>query len=167
MYQSCHTGRKAASSAILLIMRLSYFPVSCISMQNLRFYTLKRYPTPQIVSILGFCCIKFDFFPDFLICTVTVAISPMDSISQILENSSSFVKTWLGFWARKVKRSNSLVVKFFSSPLIHTLLAVLSIFRPRIFIISFSGFRCQSAAHTGQMSLYTATISLGLNGFVI
>ena len=140
MYQSCHTGRKAASSAILLIMRLSYFPVSCISMQNLRFYTLKRYPTPQIVSIYwGFAVLNSIFSRIFLICTVTVAISPMDSISQILENSSSFVKTWLGFWARKVKRSNSLVVKFFSSPLIHTLLAVLSIFRPRISIISFSG----------------------------
>ncbi len=65
----------------------------------------------------------------FLMCTVTVAISPMDSISQILENNSSFVYTWLGFWARKVRRSNSFVVKFFSSPLIQTRRAVLSIFK--------------------------------------
>ena len=47
---------------------------------------------------------------------VTVAISPMDSISQIFEKSSSFVNTWFGFWARNARRSNSFVVKFFSSP---------------------------------------------------
>ena len=33
-----------------------------------------------------------------------------------LENSSSFVKTWFGFWAKNARRSNSFVVKFFSSP---------------------------------------------------
>ena len=83
----------------------------------LYFYTLNRYPTPHIVSIYcGLDVSTSTFSRIFLICTVTVAISPMDSISQILENSSSLVNTWLGFWARKVRRSNSLVVKFFSSP---------------------------------------------------
>ena len=41
-------------------------------------------------------------------------MSPIESISQISLNSSSFVKTWFGFSARKVKRSNSFVVNGFS-----------------------------------------------------
>ena len=67
--------------------------------------------------------------------TVTVAMSPIESISQISLKSSSLVKTWLGFSARNVRRSNSFVVKGFSSPLTNTLLAVLSILIPLISII--------------------------------
>ena len=56
--------------------------------------TLNRYPTPQIVSIYcGFAVLNSIFSRIFLICTVTVAISPIDSISQILLNNSSFVYT--------------------------------------------------------------------------
>ncbi len=43
-----------------------------------------------------------------------------------------------GFSARKVSRSNSLVVNVFSSPFTHTRRAVLSILKPRISMISFS-----------------------------
>ena len=91
-------------------------------------YNLKRYPTPQIVSIYcGFDVSISTFSRIFLICTVTVAISPMDSISQISRKSSSLVYTWFGFSARKVSKSNSFVVNCFSSPFTHTRLAVLSI----------------------------------------
>src|SRR5699024_5920238 len=51
------------------------------------FYTLNRYPTPHMVSIYwGFAVLNSIFSRIFLICTVTVAISPIDSISQILLN---------------------------------------------------------------------------------
>ena len=48
------------------------------------------------------------------------------------------VNTWLGFSARKVRRSNSLVVNVFSTPFTNTLLAVLSILIPLISTMSFS-----------------------------
>ena len=52
--------------------------------------TLKRYPTPQIVSIYcGFDVSNSIFSRIFLMCTVTVAISPIDSIFQIWRKSSS------------------------------------------------------------------------------
>lgn len=57
-------------------------------------YTLNRYPTPHIVSIYcGLDVSNSIFSLIFLICTVTVAISPIDSISQISRNNSSFVYT--------------------------------------------------------------------------
>ena len=85
--------------------------------ENFGLPDLPRKIDDQIVSMYWGLAVFISIFSRiFLICTVTVAISPMDSISQILENSSSLVNTWLGFWARKVRRSNSLVVKFFSSP---------------------------------------------------
>ena len=103
-------------------------------------YSLKRYPTPQIVSIYcGFAVFISIFSRIFLICTVTVAISPTESIFQISLKSSSLVNTWFGFSARNVSRSNSFVVNCFSSPFTQTRRAVLSILMPRISTISFSG----------------------------
>ena len=65
-------------------------------------HTLNRYPTPHIVSIYcGFAVLNSIFSRIFLICTVTVAISPNDSISQISRKSSSLVNTWFGFCAKK------------------------------------------------------------------
>ena len=73
---------------------------------------------PNCLDILRLDVLNSISHESFLICTVTVAISPIDSISQILLNNSSFVNTWFGFSGKeKVRRSNSLVVKAFSSPL--------------------------------------------------
>ena len=122
-----------------------------------------------MVSIYwGFAVLNSIFSRIFLICTVTVAISPMDSMSQILLNSSSFVYTWLGFCARKVSRSNSLDVNAFSSPLIHTLRAVLSILMPRISTISFSCMPLPISLSYRAICAFTlATSSLGLKGLVM
>ena len=66
------------------------------------FYNLNLYPTPQIVSIYCGLLVFISIFSRiFLICTVTVAISPTDSISQISRNNSSFVNTWFGFSAKR------------------------------------------------------------------
>ena len=56
------------------------------------FYNLNLYPTPQIVSIYCGLLVFISIFSRiFLICTVTVAISPTDSISQISRNNSSSI----------------------------------------------------------------------------
>jgi hypothetical protein len=46
--------------------------------------------------------------------TVTVETSPLLSYPQILSNRWSLLKTWSGFNARKVRTSNSFVVKVIS-----------------------------------------------------
>ena len=57
-------------------------------------YNLNRYPTPQMVSMYCGLFVFISIFSRiFLMCTVTVAISPIDSISHILRNNSSFVNT--------------------------------------------------------------------------
>lgn len=72
---------------------------------------------PNRLDILRLRCIKLNLLTDFLDMYRYRCDIPIDSISQILLNNSSLVNTWFGFSARKVKRSNSLVVKAFSSPL--------------------------------------------------
>ena len=76
--------------------RKSGTPPGGSAFQNilLYFYTLNLYPTPHIVSIYcGLDVSTSTFSRIFLICTVTVAISPMDSISQISRNNSSLEYT--------------------------------------------------------------------------
>ena len=65
-------------------------------------YPLNLYPTPQIVSIncgLELSCSIFSLI--FLICTVTVEISPIDSSPHTSLNKSSFEYTLFGCFARK------------------------------------------------------------------
>ena len=135
----------------------------------LYFYTLNRYPTPHIVSIYcGLDVSTSTFSRIFLICTVTVAISPMDSISQISRNNSSFEYTWFGWLARNVSRSNYFVVNVRSSPFTHTRLAVVSIFSPLISItLFFSAALPVRRSYLARCAFTLATSSLGLNGFVI
>ena len=133
------------------------------------FYNLKRYPTPQIVSIYCGLLVFISIFSRiFLICTVTVAISPTDSISQISRNNSSFVNTWFGFSAKKVRRSNSFVVNCFSSSFTQTRRAVLSMRIPRISMISFFASLLQiRRSYRARCAFTLATSSLGENGFVM
>ena len=70
--------------------------------------------------------------------------------------------------ARNDNRSNSLVVKFFSSPLTQTRRAVLSIFNPRISITSFPGLPLPiSRSYRARWAFTRATISLGLKGLIM
>ena len=133
------------------------------------FYNLNLYPTPQIVSIYCGLLVFISIFSRiFLICTVTVAISPTDSISQISRNNSSFVNTWFGFSAKKVRRSNSFVVNCFSSSFTQTRRAVLSMRIPRISMISFfASLLPISRSYRARCAFTRATSSLGENGFVM
>ena len=103
------------------------------------FYNLNLYPTPQIVSIYCGLLVFISIFSRiFLICTVTVAISPTDSISQISRNNSSFVNTWFGFSAKKGKKIKFFCCKLFflvRSPR-HGVLSCQCVI-PRISMISF------------------------------
>ena len=69
-------------------------PHHSLAESSLSSYTLNLYPTPQIVSIYCGCEVSYSIFSRiFLICTVTVAMSPIDSISQISRKSSSLLYT--------------------------------------------------------------------------
>ncbi len=73
--------------------------------------------TPYRLNILRFRRVELDLLTDLLNMHSNRRDISNDSISQISRKSSSLVNTWFGFCAKKVSRSNSFVVKFFSSPL--------------------------------------------------
>lgn len=104
---------------ILTFLLFLDFKFNRLQIQSMR----NRYPAPQTVSIN---CVLSLFCPSLslslLMCTVTVAVSPRESIPHTRSNRVSFENTRFGFSARNSSSSNSLLTSTISSLSRYTLL---------------------------------------------
>lgn len=85
---------------------------------------------PDRFDVLGAAAVLLNFFPNSLMCTVTVEASPRESKPQIRSSSVSLEKTMLGFCARNSSSSNPRLVRGISCSRTKTRRAAGWIFSP-------------------------------------